>query len=192
MRSPSPSLSRPRSWLGARLAIAVAGAALLVLAATLGFAMSRGVGGQRLGETDAGFAVANDFTLPLFDGGSFTLSDYAGGPVFVYFWASWCAPCFREAPLIQRLWPEYRDAGYAFLGVNIQDREQDARAFSERFALTFPLATDAVGDVYLDYGVYGLPESFFIRPGLEVSRKFIGELTEPDFRSMLDRLVAAQ
>ena len=161
-----------------------AGGLVLALAVTLAVAMSRGVGAERLGEVDAGFVTAPDFTLPTFDGESITLSDHAEGSVFIYFWASWCGPCYREAPLIERLWPEYEAAGHTFLAVNILDREKDARAFIEEFGLTFP---NLIGDdsVYLEYGVYGLPEAFFVRPGMALDAKFIGELTEPEFRAML-------
>lgn len=177
-----------RPWLRGRLLVLIAGGAALLLASTLALAMSRGVGGERLGATDAGFEIAAGFTLPTFDGGSFTLSEHSDGPVFIYFWASWCLPCRLEAPVIQRLWPEYEAAGYAFVGINILDSERDARAFIEEFGLTFPNATDDSGSVYLEYGVYGLPEAFFLRPGLVVSQKFIGELNEQEFRAMLGRL----
>lgn len=167
---------------------AVAGILLVAgLIAVLAVAMFRGVGDSPLGEVDAGFTAAADFTLMGFDGEPFTLSDHSSGPVFIYFWASWCAPCWREAPLIERLWPEFEQAGYTFVGVNILDSERDARAFIEQFELTFPMVLDG-GEVYLEYGVYGLPEAFFLRPGLVVNRKFIGELTEPEFRRMLDEL----
>lgn len=179
---------RISGWLRGRLLVVVVGAAVLALAAVLAVGLSRGVGDSPLGEVEAGFTAAADFTLPTFDGGSFTLSDYSDGPVFIYFWASWCAPCFREAPLIERLWPEFEAAGYTFVGVNMLDAERDARAFIEQFDLSFPLVIDA-GDVYLAYGVYGLPEAFFIRPGLFVNQKFIGELTEPVLREMLAALI---
>lgn len=167
------------------------GAGLLAVAVliVLAVAMQRGVGSSPLGRTDAGFTRASAFVLPTIDGtGSFDLSDHADGPVFVYFWASWCAPCREEAPLIERLWPEYRQRGYSFVGVNILDAERDARAFVREFQLTFPLVRDVEGTAYLDYGVYGLPEAFFLRPGLLVSEKFNGALGEREFRAMLDKL----
>jgi cytochrome c biogenesis protein CcmG/thiol:disulfide interchange protein DsbE len=169
--------------VGTVAGIFLAGGLVLVLAV----AMFRGVGDSPLGEVDAGFTEAADFTLPSFDGEPFTLSDHSSGPVFVYFWASWCGPCFREAPLIERLWPEFEARGYMFVGVNILDSEGDARAFIKQFELTFPMVIDE-GGTYLDYGVVGLPEGFFLRPGLGVNRKFIGELTEGEFRRMLDEL----
>jgi cytochrome c biogenesis protein CcmG/thiol:disulfide interchange protein DsbE len=148
--------------------------------------MSRGVGREPLGVTDAGFVVASDFTLPTLDGGLFTLAEHADGPVFLYFWASWCRTCQRDAPVVQRVWPDYEQAGYTFVGVNILDDEEDARAFIERYRLSFPNVRDLSGRVYLEYGVYGIPESFFLRPGLLVSEKFLGEFSESALRRMLD------
>ena len=178
--------------LAGRLIVAGAGLVALALLATLAVAMRDGVGSSRVGRTEAGFARAGDFTLPTLDGtGSFTLAEHADGPIFVYFWASWCAPCREEAPVIERLWPEYRARGYTFVGVNILDAERDARAFVADERLTFPLLRDVEGTVYLDYGVYGLPEAFFLRPGQLVNEKFNGALGEAEFRAMLDSLQEA-
>lgn len=172
-----------------RMIVLAAGLAAVALLIVLAVAMRRGVGSSPLGRTDAGFEQASSFTLPTLDGdAAFALDDHAGGPLFVYFWASWCAPCREEAPMIERLWPEYRARGYAFVGVNILDAERDARAFADEFELTFPLVRDVEGTVYLDYGVYGLPEAFFLRPGLLVSEKFNGALGEQEFRTMLAKL----
>lgn len=173
------------SSLRGRLIVLCAGGAVLLLAGSLAFAMQRGIGGPESGSTEAGFETAADFTLPLFDGGTFRLSDHADGPVFVYFWASWCAPCREEAPLIERLWPEFQAAGYTFVGVATWDNEGDSRRFAEEFGLTFPLVSGVADATYLDYGVYGLPEAFFLRPGLQLHERFIGELSEGELRRML-------
>ena len=173
----------------ARLIITGVGLAAVALLVILAAAMRRGVGDSPIGSTDAGFTAASSFALPTLDGtGSFDVDAHASGPLFVYFWASWCAPCREEAPVIERLWPEYRARGYTFVGVNILDAERDARRFADEFALTFPLVRDVEGTVYLDYGVYGLPEAFFLRPGLLVSEKFNGALDEQEFRTMLAKL----
>ncbi len=172
----------------ARLLVLVGGALALGLAAFLAIALSRGVGGPELGATDAGFDSAAPFELAAFDGSTVSLAEHSGSPVFLYFWASWCEPCRQEAPAIQALWEEYRERGYVFIGVNMLDREDDARAFAEEFGLSFPLVTDVAGSVYVDYGVYGLPEAFFLRPGLEVDQKYIGELTETVLRERLEAI----
>ena len=175
--------------LGATRVVLGGGGVLLAAALlALGVAMFRGVGDSPLGESEAGFTRAAAFELPTLEGGRFALESHAGGPVFLYFWASWCAPCEREAPLIQALWPEYEARGYTFVGVNVMDNRGDAEAFARRHALTFPQLYDGGEGVYVDYGVSGLPEAFFLLPGLEVSRKYVGELREPEFRAMLERL----
>jgi cytochrome c biogenesis protein CcmG/thiol:disulfide interchange protein DsbE len=149
--------------------------------------MRGGVGQPPLGSVDPGFTTATAFELPRFDAGTFALIEHRDRPVFLYFWASWCTPCRTEAPLIQRLWPEFDARGYTFVGVNIQDQDAAARRFIAEYGLTFPQVRDREGSVYLDYGVYGLPESFFIRPGLVVQEKYLGEVTEAVLR---DRLAA--
>ncbi|MDA0256320.1 MAG: TlpA disulfide reductase family protein [Chloroflexi bacterium] len=169
-----------------RLALSGAGVVLAVLLVALGVAMFRGVGDSPLGETAAGFEHAPAFAAETLDGETHVIGRHGDGPLFVYFWASWCAPCESEAPLIQALWPEYEARGYTFVGVNVMDNRGDADAFAARHGLTFPVLRG--GEVYLEYGVSGLPEAFFLRPGLEVSRKYVGELREAEFRAMLDRL----
>lgn len=177
-----------RNWIRGRMLVLGVGVSIIPLVATLALATWRGVGGSDVVVTDARFEIASDFTLPTFDGGSVTLSDYSNGPVFIYFWASWCLPCRLEAPMIQRLWPEYEADGYTFIGINILDSNRDASEFIEEFGLSFHSVSDDEGDVYLEYGVYGLPEAFFLRPGLIVSRKLIGELSEQEFREILEHL----
>jgi cytochrome c biogenesis protein CcmG/thiol:disulfide interchange protein DsbE len=167
-------------------------AAVLALIGVLAVAMLRGVGDSPLGRADAPFARAADFTLPTLDGSSsFVLADHTNGPLFIYFWASWCRPCEQEAPLIQKLWPEYQKLGYTFVGINVQDAQRDAKDFVARHGLGFPVLRDVEGKVYLDYGVFGLPEAFFIRPGQVVTEKYNGPLDERDFRAMLARLQGA-
>ena len=172
-----------------RLLVATAGGAAILLVAVLAFAMSRDVGNDSLGRANTSLDTASDFALLTFEGETFVLSEHAGQPIFVYFWASWCAPCEAEAPMIQSLWPEYQARGYVFVGVNMWDSEQPARDFIERHGITFPTVIND-GETYLDYGVYGLPEAFFLRPGLQVDAKFIGALTEDDFRERLEQIEA--
>lgn len=172
-----------------RLLVASVGGAALLLVAVLAVAMTRGIGNDSIGRANTSLDTAYDFALPTFEGELFILSEHAAGPVFVYFWASWCAPCEAEAPMIQSLWAEYQARGFTFVGVNIWDGGVDARAFVERHKLTFPTVINRDDDTaYLDYGVYAVPEAFFLRPGLEVDAKYIGELTEADFRERLDNL----
>lgn len=176
--------------LHGRLLVVGVGSAALALIAVLAIASLRDVGQDPLGAVDPGIERAAEFSLPALDGGEISIADYAEGPIFLYFWASWCAPCEREAPLIEELWREYEARGYAFLGVNILDSEREARRFVERHGLTFPSLVDAEGEVYLEFGVNGVPEAYFLAPGLQVRHKFLGELRESEFREMLEAIMA--
>jgi peroxiredoxin len=168
----------------------VASGVVLLLLVGLVVALATGVAGDE-GTVDARISQAPDFTLDAFDGSRVALSEHADKPILLYFWASWCEPCKTEAPLIQELWGEYQDKGYLFIGMNIWDSETEAREFAQDYELTFPVVRDRENAVYLDYGVERLPVAFFLRPGLEVERQYLGELKEADLRSMLDKLVKA-
>ena len=162
------------------------GAALLL--ASLAVALWQGIGSKADGRSSAGGRVMPGFSLARFDGAPFALEPQAKGPVFVYFWASWCVPCQAEAPVIQKLWPEYQKRGYTFVGVNIWDAESDAKRFVEQQHLTFPVVPDAEGHVYVDYGVDALPDSYFMEPGLRARTRYQGALTEATLRELLDEL----
>ncbi len=171
-----------------RVLVAAVGTAAAAVIVVLGIAMVRDIGDDDVGRANSELTVGADFDLGQFDGSRFVLSDHQDQPSFVYFWASWCAPCEKEAPLIQKLWPEYEARGYTFVGINIWDGEASARAFIERHGITFPMVLDPDGRTGLDYGVYGLPEAFFLRPGLDLEQKYIGELAEGPFREQLEAI----
>lgn len=131
------------------------------------------------------------FTLPLFDGRTLRLEDMRGKVVVLNFWASWCYPaCWNEAPVLQAAWEQYRDQGVVIVGVNYQDREADARAFIERFGHTFPNGPDTGSRIAIDYGVYGVPETFFIAPQGRIAYKQIGEISPAVLQAWITRLLS--
>lgn len=172
----------------ARVITAAVGLGLVLFLGTLAFALSQGVGGPADGRSSVEGRQLPAFSLARFDGQRFDLQEHADGPVFVYFWASWCIPCQEEAPVIQKLWPEYQRRGYTFVGVNIWDAESDARRFVEQQRLGFPVVADTEGRVYVDYGVDALPDSYFLDPGLRARSRYQGALTEATLRELLDEL----
>ena len=189
-RSPAETtdhVDQRRAW-GGRLLLLGLGILASLGVAALGAGMATGVGQDPTGEVDAPFTQAPDFSLTDFDGEPFALSDYADRPVLIYFWASWCDVCDKVSPRLQRLWPEYQARGYEFVGINILDREEDALAKIDEHGMTFTNLYDRDGAVYLDYGVYGVPEMFFLRPGLVLQEKYLGDVSEEALREKLDRL----
>ena len=116
------------------------------------------------------------FSLTLFDGGRFDLEAQRGKVVVVNFWASWCVPCREEAPLLEAAWRAYRDQGVVFVGVNVQDQEPAARQFIKEFGLSFPNGPDPGSRIAVDYGVYGIPEVFFVDADGRIAYKLIGAI----------------
>jgi cytochrome c biogenesis protein CcmG, thiol:disulfide interchange protein DsbE len=129
---------------------------------------------------------APSFTLALFDGGTLALKDLRGKAVLVNFWASWCVPCRAEAGALESAWQKYKDRGVVFLGVNTQDKEEDARAFLKEFGITYLNGPDASGKIAGDYGVWGIPETFFIDPQGRIAYRHAGELKTTIITSKLD------
>ncbi len=133
---------------------------------------------------------AAQFALRTFDGQPLGLDALAGKVVVLNFWASWCYPaCYEEAPTLERGWERYKDRGVVMLGVNVQDKEEPARKFLAQFGHTFPNAPDPGGRVSVDYGVYGVPETFFIDRKGRIRAKHVGAITDDVFRTQVDRLL---
>lgn len=106
-----------------------------------------------------------------------SLNELRGRPVVLNFWASWCPPCREEAPRLERRWRSTRERGVLFLGLNMQDLTGDARDFIREFGLSYPHVRDPGDDVARDWGVTGLPETFFISARGRVVAHVIGAVS---------------
>lgn len=119
------------------------------------------------------------FSLRTFDGEQISIEALRGRVVIVNFWASWCYPaCYEEAPALARAWEKYKDRGVVMIGIDIQDKDEAARKFLAQFKHTFPNAPDPLGRVSVDYGVYGVPETFFVDRAGRVRWKHVGAITD--------------
>jgi cytochrome c biogenesis protein CcmG, thiol:disulfide interchange protein DsbE len=133
---------------------------------------------------------AAPFTLATLEGTSVSLASARGKVVVLNFWASWCYPaCYEEAPLLEQSWRAYRDRGVAVIGIDIQDPPEAGTKFVRDFSLSFPNLRDPGGKVSVEYGVYGVPETFFIDRSGRIRAKHVGALTEEALRSHVERLL---
>ncbi len=135
--------------------------------------------------------LAPDFTTKTLDGAAVRLSQLRGKPVVLNFWATWCAPCQEEMPLIQRASDIYRSQGLTILAVDYQQTDAGAmKAFLRKVDAHFPAAYDPAGKIAGAYGVnVGLPVSIFIDRSGTVSFIQLGQMSksvlEQHLRSIL-------
>lgn len=140
---------------------------------------------------------APNFTLPDLndDTNLRSLADYAGKPVILNFWASWCVPCREEMPALQRIYEQYNPDGLVVLGINqtFVDDLETARTFVEELGLTFPNVRDDEGDVSGSlYRAMGLPTSVFIGEDGAIVHVQVGQLTDEQISLYSQRLMAGE
>jgi peroxiredoxin len=119
--------------------------------------------------------MAPDFTLPTLDGAQFRLSEQRGKPVVLNFWATWCGPCQRELPALQKAAEHFGD-DVVFVGVDQGEEAAIVQSYVDKLGLTFTIPMDAEGQVGLDWNVQGLPTTFFIDRSGVIRSLWMGEM----------------
>ena len=178
---PPAAVDRSRRLIGLIGGLVLIGAFLGVFALTIG----RGSVGPsaRIGDP------APSFSLERLDGGRLSLDDLRGRPVVLNFWASWCIPCREEAPLLSKIAADYADRGLMVVGVVYQDSAANAIAFMRRYGQTYPGLLDPTGRTALDYGILGVPETYFIDATGVIRWRQIGQIVPGDLQSEVAKIL---
>jgi peroxiredoxin len=139
-------------------------------------------------------APAPLFSLPRLEGsGDMSLASYRGKTVVLNFFASWCAPCKREAPDLESVWRRYRSEGLIVLGVDSGDARGDAKRFLSAHGVTYPIVFDP--EEKLAQGAYalpGLPVTYVINPaGRIVGDPLLGPVSDNGYSQQFSRELKA-
>jgi cytochrome c biogenesis protein CcmG/thiol:disulfide interchange protein DsbE len=183
-RPPTGTPGRTGRW------VAVASVVTLVLgfASVLAFGFSRdprALPSTLVGRRAPGFTLREMTT-----GRRISVGDFRGQVVVLNFWASWCAACREEHPGFVYAWNRYRDRRVVFLGIVFQDTPQSARQYMQEMGGDWPNLLDSRSRTAIDYGVYGVPETFFIAPDGTVAHKRVGATSYVELVRWIERLLA--
>jgi cytochrome c biogenesis protein CcmG, thiol:disulfide interchange protein DsbE len=112
-------------------------------------------------------------------------ADFHGAVTLVNVWASWCVPCHDEAPFLTRL---AEDTRIRLVGINYKDNADNARRFLGRYGNPFVAAgSDANGRASMEWGVYGVPETFIVGRDGRIAFKLVGPITAANFDAVVKR-----
>lgn len=108
---------------------------------------------------------APNFTLKSMSGKNLKLSEFRGQVVMINFWASWCAPCRQEMPLLEDLYKKYKGLGFALLGVNVEEDSSKASTLLRSIRVSFPILFDNKNKVSKLYKVSAMPTTVIVDRG---------------------------
>ena len=116
------------------------------------------------------------------------LSQFKGNNVVVMnFWQSNCAPCHDEAPMLVKVYEDYRDQGVIFIGINAKDSDRLAHEYLAQYDITYPNGLDRGDEIQKEYRTTGYPETFIIDLNGDIQRHFAGPPSENQLRSEIDK-----
>jgi cytochrome c biogenesis protein CcmG/thiol:disulfide interchange protein DsbE len=180
-----PSAARRTAGLARRHKV-ITGIAALFAAAVIGVSLA--TSGT---PAPPSYPAAAGFTLPALGqaGQQVSLSQYQGKPVIVNFWASWCAPCQQETPLLAS-W--YKQHGHvALLGLDENDTTANALNFARAKGVSYPIGFDPQVSVALAYNVDGLPQTFFLNAQHRIVDHVLGAVTSAELAKGLSLMNSA-
>jgi peroxiredoxin len=123
----------------------------------------------------AGNPDAPDFNLEDQNGKFLKMSDFKGKVVIVNFWATWCPPCRKEMPSMQRAWEILKDEDIMMLAINVGEDSDQIFAFTAEYPVEFPLIMDTDSSVVRQWKVRGLPTTFIVSPAGKIVYQAIGD-----------------
>ena len=142
-----------------------------------------GCGGQALSASQPGYPpvipeAAHDFTLETLNGEAVNLKALQGKWVVINFWATWCVPCVKEMPYLQRV---AADGELVVLGINFNESPEVVARFVDEHQLTFPILLEPDSITLTLYQARSLPRTFVVSPEGDIVLRIIGEINPEQF-----------
>jgi len=160
---------------------------LLLMIAAIGYTLYNNATAEDVSVLKAG-DKAPDFSLVDLEGNTHKLSDYKGQGVFLNFWGTWCKPCAKEMPAMDRQYEQFKDQGVQVLAVNIAQSEFEVQNFADQYKLSFPVVIDKTKSVMTAYNIIPLPTTVLVNPEGEIERVVTGEMTEQDIKGFMEEI----
>lgn len=162
-------------------------AILLIMVAAIGYTIYNNAIAEDVSLLEVG-DKAPDFELVDLEGNDHKLSDYEGQGVFLNFWGTWCKPCAKEMPAMDRQYDAFKDQGVQVLAVNIAQSEFEVNSFAKQYGLSFPVVIDKTKSVMTAYNIRPLPTTVLVNPDGEIQRIITGEMTEQDIEGFMEEI----
>jgi thiol-disulfide isomerase/thioredoxin len=130
------------------------------------------------------------------DGRSLSVADLQGHVVVINVWGSWCSPCRQEAPILARIARETWSAGVRFVGIDVRDNLAAAKAFTDKFNLSYPSLFDESDSLLLAFSgivpVSAVPSTVIVDPQGAVAARFIGKVDHTSLTGVITDLLREQ
>ncbi|HXC61406.1 MAG TPA: redoxin domain-containing protein [Nitrospiria bacterium] len=126
----------------------------------------------------------------LYSGEPISLAGFHGKVVVINFWASWCEECKLEHANLLKIYERFsKNPNFVMLGIDYQDREDDAKEYLRIRGSNFKHIRDLKGTIAIDYGVYGVPETFVFDPQGIIRHKQVGPILGPTYDKLTDQII---
>lgn len=131
---------------------------------------------------------APSFELKTLKGKIFKSSDLKNKAVILNFWATWCVPCIKEMPELNKAYTSFKNDDVEIIAINFSETRSEVDEFVKKYHLKFPVLLDKYGDVSQDYRVRNLPVTYFISPNGIIMDSVFGGITQKLIETKLKQL----
>ena len=132
---------------------------------------------------------APDFTVTMLDGSTVHLNDFAGKPLVIHFWATWCGPCRKELPVLDKMFLSYQPKGVQFLLIAVNDQRETVVKYLKQGGFHFTSALDPRGTSLREYKSRYVPTTVLVDDAGNIAEKQIGSANERKWAEIMEKLV---